>query len=199
MIDDLVTKDIVEPYRLFTSRAEYRLTLRQDNADRRLTQIGYEAGLANAEQAVRVKRLEQDIGEAKRLLSEIRIDGKSVWELMKRPDFDYAKQADLPVYSPDVMEELVIDAHYEGYIAMQETEVRNLRKLECIAIPADFSYTMPGISIEAKMKLEKRRPATLGHASRIDGVTPAEIAVLQIALKRRHEATSKNAHNHLEP
>ena len=196
MIDDLVTKDIVEPYRLFTSRAEYRLSLRQDNADRRLTQIGYEAGLATAEQAQRVKKLEQDIADAKRQLSEIRMDGKSVWELMKRPDFDYAAQADLPVYAKDVMEQLVIDAHYEGYIAMQEAEVRNLRKLDSIAIPADFDYAMPGISIEAKMKLEKRRPATLGHASRIDGVTPAEIAVLQIALKKRHETASKN---HLEP
>ena len=77
--------------------------------------------------------------------------------------------------------------------------MRNLRKLDSIAIPPDFDYAMPGISIEAKMKLEKRRPATLGHASRIDGVTPAEIAVLQIALKKRHEAASEKTHNHLEP
>ena len=146
-----------------------------------------------------MQRLEQDIADAKRQLSEIRVEGKTVWELMKRPDFDYAAQTGLPLFPKDVMEELVIDAHYEGYIAMQEAEVRNLRKLDSIAIPADFDYAMPGISIEAKMKLEKRRPATLGHASRIDGVTPAEIAVLQIALKKRHEAASEKTHNHLEP
>ncbi len=185
MIDDLVTKEIVEPYRLFTSRAEYRLSLRQDNADRRLTQIGYEAGLATAEQAARVKRLEEAIAEGRRTLEGIRISGKTLWELMSRPDFSYESTPNLPSFPPEVFEQLEIDARYEGYIVHQEREVRAMKKLDSMLIPEDFDYKMPGISAEAFMKLNKRRPSNLGQASRIDGVTPAEIAVLQIALKRR--------------
>lgn len=189
MIDDLVTKEIMEPYRLFTSRAEYRLSLRQDNADRRLTRLGYEAGLASAEQMERVRRLEADIAEGRRLLESIRISGKSVWELMSRPDFSYEATSNLPEFQPDVLEQLEIDARYEGYIVHQEREVLAMKKLDSILIPDDFDYKMPGISAEALIKLNKRRPANLGQASRIDGVTPAEIAVLQIALKRRSAST----------
>ena len=185
MIDDLLTKDIVEPYRLFTSRAEYRLSLRQDNADRRLTRIGYEAGLATAAEMARVNKLEQDIEDARRQLQEIRLQCKSVLELMQRPDFDYASTPNMPTLQPRVLEQLQIEARYGGYIAHQAREAQSLHKMDDVKIPGDFNYRMPGISNEALAKLEKRRPATLGIASRIDGVTPAEIGVLQIALKHR--------------
>lgn len=183
MIDDLVTKDIVEPYRLFTSRAEYRLSLRQDNADLRLTEIGYEAGLATRSEYERVCKLKAEIEEAKSQLRSMHMLGKSVWELMMRPDFVYSEHTELPSFNERLFEQLSIDARYEGYIEHQEREARALRKLDCIAIPASFDYKIPGISTEAYLKLTKRKPTNLGQASRIDGVTPAEIAVLQIALR----------------
>lgn len=182
MTDDLVTKDIVEPYRLFTSRAEYRLSLRQDNADRRLTPLGYKLGLASETDYRRVMELEQAIADGKRLLASIRMEGRSVWELMSHPDFNYTDN--LPAFPPRVMQELNIEARYTGYIKQQEAEAAALHKLDSLKIPDNFNYNMPGISVEARTKLEKRRPTSLGQASRIDGVTPAEIAVLQIALRK---------------
>jgi len=184
MIDDLVTKDIVEPYRLFTSRAEYRLSLRQDNADRRLSRIGYQFGLLPRPALDAVEALEADIAAAKAALQQISLGpGRSAWEMMSHPDFVYEQQADLPRFSPRVQEQLNIEARYQGYIAHQERQAQALRKLDHWRIPENFSYTLPGLSLEARSKLEKRRPLTLGQASRIDGVTPAEIAVLQVRLK----------------
>ena len=184
MIDDLVTKEIVEPYRLFTSRAEFRLSLRQDNADRRLTRIGYNVGLASRGALAKVTRLEKDIALAKEELAAIRLDGVSVAELLERPDFNYSDHPELPALPPRVLEQLQIDTRYAGYIAHQQRQADNMKKLEYCKIPADFDYNLPGISTEAKIKLAKKRPETLGQASRIDGVTPAEIAVLQVRLKR---------------
>ena len=184
MIDDLVTKEILEPYRLFTSRAEYRLSLRQDNADRRLTPIGAQFGLVDSKQLEQVENLEREIIEAKDQLRQIRLEGgRNAWEMLSRPDFNYSEHAELPVFPERVFEQLAIEARYAGYIAHQELQVRSLRKLENWNIPEDFDYRIPGISNEARAKLEKYRPKTLGMASRIDGVTPAEIAVLQVRMR----------------
>ena len=184
MIDDLVTKEILEPYRLFTSRAEYRLSLRQDNADRRLTPIGAQFGLVDSKQLEQVENLEREIIEAKDQLRQIRLEGgRNAWEMLSRPDFNYSEHAELPVFPERVFEQLAIEARYAGYIAHQELQVRSLRKLENWNIPEDFHYRIPGISNEARAKLEKYRPKTLGMASRIDGVTPAEIAVLQVRMR----------------
>ncbi len=183
MIDDLVTKDIVEPYRLFTSRAEYRLSLRQDNADRRLTRLGHAIGLVPAAEVARLDQLERDIDDAIRLLRTIRLDGHSAWELLHQPDFSYERQANLPVFPPRVLEQVVIAARYGGYIAHQERQAAAMRRLDACPIPPDFRFDLPGLSAEAIAKLSKRQPATLGQAARIDGVTPAELALLQVRLK----------------
>ncbi|MDD3694669.1 MAG: tRNA uridine-5-carboxymethylaminomethyl(34) synthesis enzyme MnmG [Lentisphaeria bacterium] len=184
MIDDLVTKEIVEPYRLFTSRAEYRLSLRQDNADRRLTRLGYQMGLVGAQELKALEKLETEIEEGRALLQKTRLAGEgSIWDLMARPDFDYHKHTELPQLPERVLEQLRIEARYAGYISRQESQVKALRKLDNCKIPSDFDYQIPGISNEARSKLEKHRPTTLGLAARIDGVTPAEIAVLQVRLR----------------
>ncbi|MBO4620301.1 MAG: tRNA uridine-5-carboxymethylaminomethyl(34) synthesis enzyme MnmG [Victivallales bacterium] len=184
MIDDLVTKEIVEPYRLFTSRAEYRLELRQDNADRRLTRLGYEVGLASREALDRVERLERELEDARRLLATIRLDGHGVMELLTRPDFQYEAYPELPNFEPRVLEQLRIDARYAGYIAQQREHAKAMLDLDAWRLPRDFNYNLPGISVEARQKLTKRQPESLGQAARIDGVTPAEIAILQVHARK---------------
>ena len=185
MIDDLVTKEIVEPYRLFTSRAEYRLELRQDNADRRLTRLGYEVGLASREALDRVEQLERDLEDARRLLGTIRLDGHGVMELLARPDFRYEEHPELPNFEPRVWEQLRIDARYAGYIAQQREHAKAMLDLDAWRLPRDFNYDLPGISVEARQKLTKRQPESLGQAARIDGVTPAEIAILQVHARKQ--------------
>ena len=185
MIDDLVTKEIVEPYRLFTSRAEYRLELRQDNADRRLTRLGYEVGLASREALDRVEQLERELEDARRLLATIRLDGHGVMELLARPDFQYEAHPELPVFTPRILEQLRIDARYAGYIAQQREHAKAMLDLDAWRLPRDFNYDLPGISVEARQKLTKRQPESLGQAARIDGVTPAEIAILQVHARKQ--------------
>ncbi len=185
MIDDLVTKDILEPYRLFTSRAEYRLSLRQDNADLRLTPLAFRLGLASGTAMSRVRALRRAVEDGRAQLRRIKLDGHNVWDLMSHPDFSYENTPNLPQFPSRVMEQLQIEARYGGYIALQEREAASLRRLDSMPIPDDFPFTLPGISIEARQKLQKRRPKTLGQASRIDGVTPAEIEVMQIAIRKQ--------------
>ncbi len=186
MIDDLVTKEITEPYRLFTSRAEYRLLLRQDNADLRLMEMGYEAGLVSNKDFQAMRQLQQTISTVRRELQSARAEGATLWEILRRPGVGYYDLPNVIKQPPRVVEQLEIEAQYEGYIQRQSLQAENLNKLEVWRIPESFDYiNIKGLRKEACIKLEKMRPKTLGQAARIDGVTPAEIGLLQVHLKRR--------------
>jgi len=184
MIDDLVTKEIVEPYRLFTSRAEHRLRLRQDNADLRLVPVGHYLGLVPFAEYRRLRTLEEEIDQARVQLAARQHQGVSLWELLRRPESRYADLPGVPSVSARAAEQLEIEAKYEGYVAREDALAEGLRQLEEWSIPADFDYSrIAGLRPEARMKLETRRPQTLAQAARCDGVTPAEIAILQVHLR----------------
>ena len=212
LIDDLVTKGTNEPYRMMTSRAEYRLLLRQDNADLRLTEKGRQIGLVNDERYARFteKRtaVERTVGELKKINiapseennsklaamgSTALRTGTNLLDLLRRKEITYDKlqQAfDLPLLTPQVAEQTEIFAKYEGYIAKQRQEVERFMKLENKRLPDDIDYhSIKELSSEAAEKLDKVRPTNIGQASRISGVSPADVSVLMIALelKRRKE------------
>jgi len=195
MIDDLVTREISEPYRLFTSRAEYRLLLRQDNADLRLTPIGYQLGLIDRDRYEAVEARGEAIAkEIKRLEKTFFNPGKDAHslsgaEFLRRPQVNYQTLLSLGLgssgLSSEVMEQVEIEVKYWGYIEKQQKEVERMHRLEERHIPQDVDYTsLSGLRFEACQKLSRFRPATLGQASRIDGVTPADIAILLVHLER---------------
>jgi tRNA uridine 5-carboxymethylaminomethyl modification enzyme len=209
MIDDLVTKEIAEPYRIMTGRAEYRLLLRQDNADLRLAEIGYQAGLLPYErwQAAEARRRAVE-GELERLAQTwLRpggdgtneslaahglvplADGVNALQFLRRPEVEYALVAELappPEPLPRAEgEEVAVEAKYAGYIEKQQAEVARFRRLENRRIPADLDYAaLGGLRLEAREKLARVRPATVGQATRIAGVNPADVSVLLIHLRR---------------
>ena len=194
MLDDLVTKEIIEPYRLFTSRAEYRLHLRQDNADLRLAEWAYEHRLLPADKYELFTAYRTALAATESRARTTRYKGKSLWEWLKLSGGDTAKPLPFPAEllelpsgenSARIERQLLISAHYEGYLARESAGISKMSELEQWAIPADFQYdTIPGLRNEARAKLKKVMPLTLSQAARIDGVTPAEIALLQIHLTR---------------
>ena len=186
LIDDLVTKGTVEPYRMFTSRAEYRLLLRQDNADARLSRIGYEIGLLPAHNFKAFESKEKSIHDETQRLLTTHCGSDTYARLLRRPEVSYN---DLPSpdksLSSDVIQQVEINLKYEGYVDRQEAEIEKFRNLEDKQIPGSFDYsTVPSLRTEARQKLTRIRPATLGQASRISGVSPADIGILMVWLKR---------------
>ncbi|MDX1927263.1 MAG: tRNA uridine-5-carboxymethylaminomethyl(34) synthesis enzyme MnmG [Pirellulaceae bacterium] len=183
LIDDLVTRGVDEPYRMFTSRAEYRLLLRQDNADRRLTRIGQECGLVDTNRIHRLDMKELAIDNALAALDAARIENVTGTKYLKRSDVGWpeisALVPELQACSPEVADQVLWDVKYEGYVARQEVQVQRQRRLSEKRIPERFDYErITGLRIEAKQKLTKVRPASLDQASRISGITPADLALV---------------------
>ena len=208
LIDDLVTKGTREPYRMMTSRAEYRLTLRQDNADLRLTEKGRQIGLVDDERyegyLYRKKAIEDEIKRIKKIQINPTAENNkilkslgstetqnsfSLYEMIKRPELDYKKLAvfdpDRPLVRDDVIRNIEIEIKYEGYIKKQEIQIKQFKKLENKKLDKDLDYkSIEGLRIEAKEKLSDIRPESIGQASRITGVSPADINVLLIHLEQ---------------
>lgn len=186
LIDDLVTKGTIEPYRMFTSRAEYRLLLRQDNADLRLSEIGFQAGLLPERNYKKFKAKNSLIENELNRLNSTYYNSILLAKILSRPEMDYKK---LPEHdeklSEEVIQQVEIAIKYAGYIERQEMEVQKFKTLENKSIPPEFDFsTVPSLRLEARQKLSKIRPATIGQASRISGVSPADIGILMVSLKR---------------
>ena len=210
LVDDLITKGVNEPYRMFTSRAEYRLQLREDNADMRLTEDGYKIGLVGEEQwrmfnekreAIEreIQRLKTTWYTPQKLAEEeqLRVFGQklsreaNLHDLLRRPNLDYAALMTLPDAQPEtaladsVVEQVEIQVKYQGYIDRQNEEIDSRRDIETLKLPEDIDYSkIKGLSAEVQQKLNQHKPETVGQASRISGVTPAAVALLMVHLKR---------------
>jgi tRNA uridine 5-carboxymethylaminomethyl modification enzyme len=210
LVDDLVTRGVSEPYRMFTSRAEYRLMLREDNADLRLTESGRRLGVVDDARWDAFNRKRDAIAHEQERLKSTRVSPKSLhreiaerilggpverecslMDLLKRPEVSYAALAQLPggaspVTDTTVAAQVEIQAKYQGYVARQREEIERHERYESMSLPPDIDYgDVRGLSIEVRQKLSLHRPETIGQASRISGITPAAISLLLVHLKRR--------------
>ena len=187
LIDDLVTKGTTEPYRMFTSRAEHRLVLRQDNADLRLTPLAHNHGLVDNDRMTKTLRKQEQIAALHTFAAQTPYDGGRLLQWLKRPE-SAADQLPAEIrntFSPELWEALEIELKYAGYIVRQNAAIEKLQSAEEKRIPAQFDYMqVAGLRLEARQKLSQVRPETFGQASRISGITPADLALLSIVLKK---------------
>jgi len=217
LVDDLVTRGVTEPYRMFTSRAEYRLMLREDNADLRLTETGRKLGIVDdfrwdafsrkrdaidreleRLKTTRVSPRSLGVGVAERILGKAIEREYSLIDLLRRPGVDYASLRELSddarVVEAAVAEQIEIQAKYQGYVARQRDEIARSERFESLTLPVDIDYAnVRGLSFEARQKLSLHRPETLGQASRISGVTPAALSLLLVHLRRVGRGTERSA------
>ena len=199
LVDDLVTRGVSEPYRMFTSRAEYRLQLREDNADLRLTEAGRRLGLVDDARWEAFNRKRDAIAGERQRLTHLMVstgihEKRPAIDVLKRPEVRYGDLvADVPV-APEVAEQLEVQVKYEGYIERQREEVARRREFEALVLPRDLDYRrVTGLSVEVQQKLNRYRPETIGQASRISGITPAAISLLLVHLKRGFQPSQKTA------
>jgi tRNA uridine 5-carboxymethylaminomethyl modification enzyme len=211
MIDDLVTRGVSEPYRMFTSRAEYRLSLRADNADQRLTPVGVDAGCVGTERWRAFEQKRDALDAARDLLGSLSVtpdeairqglpvnrDGvrRTAFQLLAYPDFDMAALArvwpELDALDPAIAAQVSIDAQYAVYLNRQRNDIAALRRDEALGLPGDMDYAaIPGLSNEIRQKLQHVRPATLAQAGRIEGITPAALTLLLAHVRRKADAKS---------
>jgi tRNA uridine 5-carboxymethylaminomethyl modification enzyme len=209
MIDDLTSRGVTEPYRMFTSRAEYRLTLRADNADQRLTQSGIDLGIVGTERSVKYQHWINELAYYRQILGEnlltpneaeryglkLNKDGqrRSAYDLLSYPDIDVDRLAaiwpalnDMPSRTRDALE---IEASYAVYLDRQSADISETKRDELKRIPADFDFSgLPGLSIELQQKLSRQRPENIAQASRLDGMTPAALSLLLVSLRKQQDA-----------
>mgnify|MGYP005746531953 CR=1 FL=1 len=207
MIDDLTLKGVTEPYRMFTSRAEYRLLLRADNADLRLTEVGYNLGLVDTDRYQKYSAKIVELDKVNKIVKnqyvtpnalskigvQINQDGKkrSAFDLLAYPNIDIDKideifDLNLKQYNSEILEQITTEAHYKGYLKKQESEIISLTKEEKVGIPPNLKYELiPSLSTEIIEKLTKIKPKNLSQASRIDGVTPAALSVILSYIKTK--------------
>ncbi|SFI66153.1 tRNA uridine-5-carboxymethylaminomethyl(34) synthesis enzyme MnmG [Planctomicrobium piriforme] len=200
LIDDLVTKGVDEPYRMFTSRAEYRLLLRQDNADRRLTPLGEQIGLASPERFAQLRHYETEIERAVTLLKKTRHQGQTLEDWLRRPEIEWPELCALSPevaaldISPRAQQQVRIETKYSGYVKRQQMDIDRQARTQSLKIPGTFNFqAVPQLRSEAREKFARVRPADLGQAGRISGITPADLAILSLYLKepakmRQHSA-----------
>jgi tRNA uridine 5-carboxymethylaminomethyl modification enzyme len=199
LVDDLVTRGVSEPYRMFTSRAEYRLQLREDNADLRLTETGRRLGLVDDRRWEAFHRKRDSIAEERQRLGRTFVSAgfrekQSVLTLLRRPEVTYASLVPESPVGPEVAAQIEIQAKYEGYIERQKQEVERRRQFESLSLPTDFDYRLVrGLSVEAQQTLNLHKPETVGQASRISGITPAAISLLLVHLRRGLQPSKKTA------